>query len=77
MAKQKEVIEPRSHESRNTYVSWLRKIGGNTYRFKIKIVNGWDRQSWEIRVDRSHGWGPNGAGWQTVHQWSSTDEELE
>lgn len=58
MAKQREVIGPRTHESK----SWLRKIGESTYRFRLfdngtyrridvaRSIGGWDRR-WEIVHD--------------------------
>lgn len=61
MAKQAEVLGPRTHESRAVYTSWIRKIGHSTYRFKVTTrTDGY----WEIRVDRSLG-----RGWETVHHW--------
>jgi hypothetical protein len=66
MAKQCEVIEPRTHNSRTTYSSWLRKIGGHTYRFKVMTRTGNDPK-WEVRVDRSLG-----RGWETVHHWDAS-----
>lgn len=69
MAKQSEVIEPRTHASTSIYRSWLRKIGHHTYRFKVSTRSSDDLLVWNIRVDVSHG-GRN-RGWETVHQWSN------
>lgn len=72
MAKQSEVIEPRTHQSESVYRSWLRKIGHNTYRFKITSrADGY----WEIRVDRSIG--GRGRSWETVHHWPTGNEDDE
>lgn len=65
MAAQREVIEPRTHESETTYRSGLRKIGRSTYRFKVMSrTDG----KWEVRVDRSVG--GRSWHWETVHYWS-------
>lgn len=67
MAKQNEVIENRTHVSRSDYISWLRKIGRHTYRFKVASRSD---GSWEIRVDVSRYEGRR-RSWITVHQWSN------
>jgi hypothetical protein len=67
MAKQREVIGPRTHNSRAVYTSWIRKIGTSTYRFNVSSrADG----RWEVRVDRSLG-----RGWETVHHWPTGNEE--
>lgn len=70
MASQREVIEPRTHESETAYRSWLRKIGRSTYRFKTMCrTDG----KWEVRVDRSVG--GRSRHWETVHQWSGEEAD--
>jgi hypothetical protein len=70
MAAQREVIEPRTHESATAYRSWLRKIGRSTYRFRtMSRTDG----KWEVRVDRSIG--GRGRHWETVHHWSGEEAE--
>lgn len=59
MAQQREVIGPRTHESK----SWLRKIGHSTYRFRL-FDNGTYR-----RIDVARSIGGRGRRWETVHDW--------
>jgi hypothetical protein len=61
MAKQSEVIGPRTHEGRTEYRSWLRKLGNHTYRFKTMTR---ENGSWSIQVDLSEG-----RSWKLVHLW--------
>jgi hypothetical protein len=74
MARQQDVIGERTHERSTTYRSWLRKIGAHTYRFDVKVSTS---GRWDVRVDRSEGWGPGRAGWVTVHQWPVGNEDEE
>lgn len=73
MAKQREVIGPRTHNSRAVYTSWIRKLGTGTYRFKvITRADGY----WEVRVDKSFSHGARGErGWATAHHWPTGTEE--
>lgn len=67
MAKQTDVIEPRTYESTSLYRSWIRKIGRSSYRFKTMSRSD---GVWEIRVDKSIG-GQGRRAWETVHHWSN------
>ncbi|MFH8805190.1 hypothetical protein ACH4F6_37570 [Streptomyces sp. NPDC017936] len=64
MAKQSEVIGPRTHESK----SWLRKIGRSTYRFRL-----WDNGTHK-RMEVHRSIGGRGRHWEPVHEWIQTKE---
>lgn len=63
MATRKEVIEPRTHESKRVYRSWIRRIGTSTYRFNVMTQ---ENGEWWIHVDRSL-W----KRWESVHKWGN------
>jgi len=64
MAAQREVIGPRTHESK----SWIRKIGHSTYRFRL-----WDNGTYK-RMEVHRSIGGRGRHWEPVHEWVQTKE---